>query len=183
MQIFISKSRFKKVLHCGCLYKCQYTEQWLSKRFPPVQKFWILESFPATSLQRINFPWAVCNSPQIGLLSKIPSHPLPPPSPPPPPKERGKGGGGGGDGGGGGRPWNVFQQVWTCFNRFERVSTGSNGGVPRWGWGLVWLIHQTACSFLMISPKLYAIWPILFSILLQYFLVVLLILFATLGVG
>ncbi len=83
MQIFISKSRFKKVLHCGCLYKCQYTELWLSKRFPPVQKFWILESFPATSLQRINFPWAVCNSPQIGLLSKIPSHPLPPPLPPP----------------------------------------------------------------------------------------------------
>jgi hypothetical protein len=115
-----------------------------------------------------------------------PSLPLPPPpSPSLPPKERGKGGGGGGggDGGGGGRPWNVFQQVWTCFNRFERVSTGSNGGVPRWGWGLVWLIHQTACSFLMISPKLYAIWPILFSILLQYFLVVLLILFATLGVG
>ena len=38
----------------------------------------------------------------------------------PPPKKRGKGGGGGGRG-------NVFQQVWTCFNRFERVSTGSNG--------------------------------------------------------
>ena len=57
------------------------------------------------------------------------------------------------------------------------------GGACRWGWGLVWLIHQTACSFLMISPKLYAIWPILFSILPQYFLAVLLILFATLGVG
>jgi hypothetical protein len=30
----------------------------------------------------------------------------------------------------------------------------------------------TACSFLMISPKLYAIWPILFLILPQYFPVV-----------
>jgi hypothetical protein len=42
---------------------------------------------------------------------------------------------------------------------------------------------STACSFLMISPKLYAIWPILFSILYQYFLAVHLIVFATLGVG
>jgi len=42
---------------------------------------------------------------------------------------------------------------------------------------------STACSFLMISPKLYAIWPILFLILPQYFLAVRLILFATLGVG
>jgi hypothetical protein len=35
----------------------------------------------------------------------------------------------------------------------------------------------------MISPNLYEIWPILFLILPQYFLVVLLILFTTLGVG
>jgi hypothetical protein len=35
---------------------------------------------------------------------------------------------------------------------------------------LVWLIHQTACSFLMISPNLYAIWPILFLILPHIFL-------------
>jgi hypothetical protein len=48
---------------------------------------------------------------------------------------------------------------------------------------LVCLIHQTACSFLMISPKLYDFWPLFFSILPQYFLAVLLILFATLGVG
>jgi hypothetical protein len=48
---------------------------------------------------------------------------------------------------------------------------------------LVWLILQTACSFLMISPNLHAIWPILFLILPQFFLVVLLVFFATLGVG
>jgi len=58
----------------------------------------------------------------------IPPSPLPSPTPSPsPPKERGKGGGGGGggDGGGGGRRGkrvstglNVFQQVWTCPNRF-----------------------------------------------------------------
>jgi hypothetical protein len=71
----------------------------------------------------------------------------------------------------------------TPSNLLKHAQALPGGGVPRWGWGLVWLIHQTACSFLMISPKLYAIWPILFSILLQYFLVVLLILFATLGVG
>jgi hypothetical protein len=48
---------------------------------------------------------------------------------------------------------------------------------------LVWLILQTACSFLMISPKLHAIWPVLFLILHQGLIVVLLMYFGTLGDG
>jgi hypothetical protein len=48
---------------------------------------------------------------------------------------------------------------------------------------LVWLILQTACSFLMISPKLHAIWPVLFLILPQALIVVLLMYFGTLGDG
>jgi hypothetical protein len=47
---------------------------------------------------------------------------------------------------------------------------------------LVWLILQTACSFLMISPNLHAIWPVLFLILPQV-PQVLLVFFATLGDG
>ena len=42
---------------------------------------------------------------------------------------------------------------------------------------------QTACSFLMISPKLHAIWPVLFLLLPQDLIVVLLVFFATLGDG
>ncbi len=34
-------------------------------------------------------------------------------------------------------------------------------------WGLVWLILQTACRFMMISPKLHAIWPVFFLNLSQ----------------
>jgi hypothetical protein len=33
---------------------------------------------------------------------------------------------------------------------------------------LVWLILQTACSFMMISPKLHAIWPVFFLNLSQF---------------
>jgi hypothetical protein len=32
---------------------------------------------------------------------------------------------------------------------------------------LVWLILQTACSFMIISPKLHAIWPVFFLNLSQ----------------
>ena len=39
--------------------------------------------------------------------------------------------------------------------------TGLGGGW-RQGWGLVWLILPTACSSMMISPNLHAIWPFLF---------------------
>ena len=59
----------------------------------------------------------------------------------------------------------------------------AGGGGGRLGCGLVWLILQTACSFLMISPKLHAIWPVLFLILPQDLIVVLLMYFGTLGDG
>jgi hypothetical protein len=42
---------------------------------------------------------------------------------------------------------------------------------------------STACSFLMISPNLHDIWPILFWTIPQYFLAVRLMLFAAPGVG
>ncbi len=43
--------------------------------------------------------------------------------------------------------------------------------------------YTSKCSFLMISPKLYAIWPVLFLILPQDLIVVLLMYFVTLGDG
>jgi hypothetical protein len=48
---------------------------------------------------------------------------------------------------------------------------------------LVWLILQTACSFLMISPKLHAIWLVSFLNLPQDLIVILLVYFGTLGDG
>jgi hypothetical protein len=48
---------------------------------------------------------------------------------------------------------------------------------------LVWLILQTACSFMMISPKLHAIWPVFFSNLSQDLIVILLVYFGILGDG
>jgi hypothetical protein len=75
-------------------------------------------------------------------------------------------------------------RVW--FSRIQAFSTWQTrqihsprhwlGGAWRQGWGLVWLILQTACSFMMISPKLHAIWPVFFLNLSQYLIVILLML-------
>ncbi len=74
---------------------------------------------------------------------------------------------------------------------FPHVANPPNTLARHWlGWGgdvrgEVWFgsFLPTACSFVMISPNLHAIWPFLFLNLSQDLIVVLLMYFGTLGDG